>query len=204
MRLGEMESRSLPCRAGKATIEWYQPEGGIKEPFREKSVLHLPKYTDAELFRLQPNYNQFLFCLRSKTWFAGTDEKPFLVQLSDDAFRIFLNGRATGFYHNLLPTGLIDLAQQLEYRTQFGVPERQTYIRQGDIFALPLPLTWKDIETACFVRNGCGPTILSKPIQVFGTRHQLSFGHYLISSRILGRDLALVAEGTITARTTAK
>lgn len=199
MRLAEIRSGSMPNEAGLAVIDWFRPADGHREPTREGDVLHLPHYSDAELFRLQPNYTQFLFCLGDRTWFAGTDERPFLVRLNDHAYRRFLSKGPSGFYHGLMPGELIELAKQLGTRCQFGIPEKQTYIRQGDIFACSLPLTWKDIERACYVRHGTQLETASGPLTVFGTRHVLTFGSYLSDVHLLGRDLALVAEGTVVA-----
>jgi len=199
MRLAELKSGSRPSKAGLAVIDWFHPEDSRCEPTREEDVLHLPQYVDAELFRLQPNYNQFLFCLRERTWCAGTDERPFLVRLNDDAYRRFLSGGPGGFYHSLIPEGLTGLAKQVGTRCQFNVPERHTYVRQGDIFAYPLPFAWRDIERAYFVRSGKHLALASGALAIFGTRHTLTLGNYLQDVHLLGRDLTLVVEGTVVA-----
>lgn len=199
MRLAEMKAGSRPNKAGLALIDWYSPEGGQSVPSREGDVLHLPRYFDAELFRLQPHYNQFLYCLRERTWFAGTDERPFLVRLGDGSFMRFLNGGPNGFYHSLIPEGLVKLAKKAGTRCQFDIPERQTYVRQGDIFAYPLSLTWGEIRRAFYILRGNEMETASGALEIFGTRHSLAFGRYLQGTHLLGRDLALVVEGTVVA-----
>lgn len=199
MRLAELKTGTTPNKAGLATIDWFVPEDGRREPVREEDVLHLPRYVDAELFKLQPNYHQFLFCLEDRTWFGGTDEKPFLVRLNDNSFLGFLRKGSRGFYHDLIPEGLTKLAKQVGTRCQFDTPEKQTYARQGDIFAYPLPVTWRDIGEAYYTRHGTRLEVASGPLQIYGTRHMLTFGSYLTDTHLLGRDLALVAEGTVVA-----
>jgi len=159
----------VPKKAGKATLEWVNPhESPVREPTRDGDKILLPNYRDIEMFPLQKDWNQFLFAMgtnaesKVKLWFGGTDENPFLVRLNPTAYSHFLDGIGA-FYQHLIPSRMEVLVQG------WG----GNYVRQGDIFAYPLPWRWQTIERAVRVVTGEreGPRPVDQP--VFGTRHSL-------------------------------
>lgn len=190
MRLMELGT-NRPIRAGKAVLEYVKPDRlDTKVPFRKRTHIVLPDFSDLELLQLQEDWNQFLIVLQDAVWFGGTDENPFLVEMNRDCLQCFFRGGREGFYRDLVPTLITELVQE------FG----GEYIRQGDIFAWPVPFSWREIEKAHRIVYTKRLKMLgTQKQQVFGTRHTLVGKGFGSPLRLLGRDLQAVVEGTLTA-----
>lgn len=158
MLLTELKGRR-PRRAGKAVLEYAR---GTEWPFRQEGTIVLPERGDLQLYRLQPGWNQFIARFdHSTVWFGGTDENPFLVRIDDRPFSEYCRHGPSGFYKSLTPELPGD-----------------TYCRQGDIFATPIPFTWEEIVKAYKFIHGWAvePIEFKTDINgrgIFGTRHQL-------------------------------
>jgi hypothetical protein len=104
--------------------------------------------------------------LPRRAFFGGTDEQPFLVELRLPHLATLLAEGEPAFYESLKP----DAIKQME--AVFGP---QT-IRQGDIYAFPIPLNWNvlmRLQPRSERRNG----IRRSNGSIEGTRHHLSQGH---------------------------
>lgn len=166
MKLFEM--RRLPEKAGLATLEFADPRK-IYEPIRGAETIKLPADGEAEFFELHKG-EQFLFrhtdCYgKSQWWFGGTDERPFLVRLQQEAFRAFQNGGEPGFYEFLKPESTAQFEELFSTQAE----------RQGDIFAVPLPFSWEKLMrlTVLFVLEDKEPAQVKKE-SVLETRHTIT------------------------------
>lgn len=185
MRLFELAGKhgKLPARAGLARLEW--TDRRTNTPRRDGSTIILPLGADVEFFPLSKR-RQFLAHIwrgeqghqgwgptpeRAELYFGGTDEQPFLVQLQPEALQSLAQGE-DGFFEALKPVDvrLIENA--------YGQPA----VRQGDWFAVPLPLelslkimagvlvATREPETLNLVPTTNGGTPLNR------TRHNLNGG----------------------------
>jgi len=158
MLLAELRGRR-PKRAGKAFLEYVDR---CERPFRKGDTIVLPARGDLQLYRLQPGWNQFIVRFDYSTvWFGGTDENPFLVRISERPFNSYCDKGPVGFYESLIPALPVN-----------------TYKRQGDIFACPIPFTWEEIIKAYRFLHGWNvDTVRAKAGEngggLFGTRHHL-------------------------------
>ena len=120
------EIKDLPKKAGKAKIEW---DWSISTPKRDRKEIYLPENPTATFFHLKDE-TQFLFDSNGKTWFGGTDEEPFLVELDREALNKFIIGKGNEeiFYQSLVPQKIKDISVELN----------SPYKRQGDVFAARL------------------------------------------------------------------
>ncbi|MFZ2881784.1 MAG: hypothetical protein WA019_01800, partial [Candidatus Moraniibacteriota bacterium] len=125
----------------------------------------IPFRRECDFFQLLPNWEQFLIHYGQSYFFGGTDEKPFLVRIN--SMGSYINGGISSFYQSLIPESLNDLANQ------FGAKLK----RQGDIFALPLPWSLREIDSHYLFQTGRkiseGGIKEGKEIQLFGTRHRI-------------------------------
>lgn len=192
MRLFELEKR--PTKAGKAKLDY----GVVGEPSRVRRTIVIPNTPDLELFPLQDNWNQFLVITgrNRAVWFGGTDENPFLVAMDDDVLDNFFQRGSEGFYADLVPGVMTRL------RDMFQTP----WVRQGDVFAYPLPYSWDDLDKAFDICRGSKlgyKEVDARPaaVSVLGTRHRLCAGRFLAESvEILGLGVRVpVVEGRVEA-----
>ncbi len=176
MRLVTYDSKFRPERAGEAKLVF----GDFYEAKRQGDVITIPEGKNAVLLQ-DSTANLFLCLHEQRVYFGGTDEKPFLVRLHHDKWtfpdweRLWIEGKLLPY---LKPQSLIKLEASL------GMKGKS--VRQGDIWALPIPdTTWEGIIT---IANLFGlehePEFkLSKDYKVYGTRHCLK-GKYLETSTI--------------------
>lgn len=167
-----MEMKELPISAGKANIEWKE---GTFDPSRKNHTLFLPYREELEWYPLKEGL-QFLFrCgYRSQTisrsslgrerlvprvFFGGTDENPFLVEIHAHLLRIYLQYGEEAFYKALVPVPIL-VAKEISKRE---------YVRQGDIFACPVP--WLNFEREYKTRKDIQRFNVSASL--FMTRHTL-------------------------------
>lgn len=166
MRLFEMASR--PTEAGLAKLRFSSMEGGGRSlPLRERADIFLPDDPDLEFFPIKGGA-QFLLSRRGGRggyWFGGTDENPFLVELQAKLFLSFVTCGEEGFYADLKPQVVTRLEQELRVSAR----------RQGDIFAVPVPLSLETLRQASIILSREELQLESvESLHVFGTRHELT------------------------------
>lgn len=187
MRLFEM--KELPRAFGKARVNYVE---GISSPSRENNTINIPHDGYTELFPLRND--QFLLHRGSENWFGGTDENPFLVQLSERPFEAFIEGGILGpaHFYSILRWKEID---------QLASIVRRNWRRQGDIFAVPLNMGWKNLERCFRVASKEFAAEDCPDYPVFGTRHVLK-GKVVEQNnviRVYGIGTNVVASGVIVA-----
>lgn len=187
-------SHATPKSAGKAKIEFFEPKQNYYNgpnwiPTREKEEIRLPVRTDAEFYSLRKG-QQFIFRLAqaNEVYFGGTDEEPFLVRLDPTVFGYFRQGGEGAFFGALVPELVSDTCDK------FG----QKYRRQGDIFAVPVPMTWKSLRQATTLISDEAPVEVQDANRrsIFKTRH-LFTGHAMEGKLV--KSLGLFVEGLIEA-----
>lgn len=205
MKVAEMRKRGvLPERAGLARLQFGYDGCSRRPPFRQRDRIVLPDTPRAELFPLQKG-RQFLFqhqrpAFGDEIWFGGTDESPFLVQLTDEAFLIFEAEGEEEFYKELKPEVIAIFEKELKISAK----------RQGDIFALPIPYSWEDAGRFALFFLGldfwCGASFVGKPKankvrrrSIFGTRHRLTGKHMDFREKFIEPENLVFAEGTVEA-----
>ncbi len=143
MRLFEMGRR--PEKAGIVALRFGWLEGDPDElPFRKENLIVLPNGTGVEFFPLLDG-EQFLLRLEDdqdskELWLGGTDaeQRPFLIRLAERAFGILHLEGEEGFFAALKPDKVIRVEKEFAKES----------IRQGDVFATPIPFSWEDIAKA--------------------------------------------------------
>lgn len=188
----------IPKNAGKAKIEWVDP-GYDDRPSRKGNIICLPAHNKAEFYKLAWGV-QFLFVLPGRysnersLYFGGTDEEPFLVGLQPHLIDKYKEGGDKAFYNTLKPSIIGELEQEMRVESE----------RQGDIFAIPLPMSWEALimsQKFYAVTNG-GDEWEDEPTQVkakslFGTRHLFSGTELNVS--LEGRREVMVGQGIVEA-----
>ncbi len=122
------EMKDLPKTADKAILEW---DKRIARPRREREKISLPYDPLTMYFPLQGG-NQFLLSYNDdsnrRTWFGGTDEEPFLVEMESDVRSAYIqsHGSEKALYEHLVPENILRISQE----------NNVLYKRQGDIFAV--------------------------------------------------------------------
>ncbi|MDP3795139.1 MAG: hypothetical protein Q8R13_04415 [bacterium] len=194
MRLFEVERifGGLPKKAGVAVLEW--KKGG--EPARDGKTIYLPTYEEVQFFPLLDGV-QFLLQIprgeHARAFFGGTDEQPFLVELEPSVIAS-LRGGEEEFFNSIKPNGAKVLEEAFDTKA----------VRQGDWFAVPLPLSWKAT---------CGMTALVEhdpkviepsnekkhKIQLRGTRHDLFVDRYISMKGANRLECTLIGEGLLRA-----
>lgn len=163
MRLFEM--KTVPKKAGLAIIKFGRKDGVHKTlPFRENTDIVLPDDPELEFFPLMNGEQFLLHLVNGEDWFGGTDERPFLVRLDEEPFQAFREEGENSFYAALKPKVIT------EFERTFQVASK----RQGDIFAVPIPFTWNEIQAASLLCLGTKQepqSVKSQPM--FETRHKL-------------------------------
>src|SRR3989338_2608130 len=132
MRLFEVEQKfgGLPKKAGVAVLDWKDGE-----PTRDGKTINLPAYEEVQFFPLLDGVQLLLQIPRGervRAFFGGTDEQPFLVELEPSVIVSLRNGE-DGFFNAIKPNGAKVLEEAFDTKA----------VRQGDWFAVPLPLSWK-------------------------------------------------------------
>ncbi len=168
MKVGAMaEKGALPKRAGEAVISF--EEVAFFTPGREGETIFLPPHPNGDFFSLREGTN-FLFEDNEKgVWFGGTDENAFLVALEHEAIQIFKEGGEEGFYNALKPDSIAFWEKKTGLKAK----------RQGDIWAIRLPYSWKDITNVLAMVLRLEGDCSLDPAEVFGyeifeTRHRLT------------------------------
>lgn len=210
MKVFLKQDGELPSVAGLAKLRY----ADVKEPVRKSDIITLPE-EGWNIYQLNNDFSQFLalktmpeehdfrYTPPRKAWFGGTDERPFLVELSDicqldsddddeidegDWVKVWQSGR---FYETIKPEIIH------KYEKRFG---KDQTVRQGDMFCYPLPIQdWnkllcllESVKSQHFLRAGISynsktdkglspyPTILDYPKKIYETRHTLT-GYYVHS-----------------------
>ena len=192
MRLIELGDKR-PIAAGKAKLEYKSikdlcTEG--KYPHRDGNLIVLPYEASLELFSLQEHWNQFLVSAYGELWFGGTDENPFLVRMDPRALKEYLMGGPEHFYESIIPQRIIELSRIVG----------KEYVRQGDIFALPMDFDWETLSKAYSLLSGKElPMVKCKDEQVFETRHTLTGQRTELRVKVHGVEGLNLAEGKVAA-----
>lgn len=190
MRLFELDS--LPKKAGMATLTWSER---ALIASREEGDIKLPLDDNVQFFPLQRGV-QFLIATPDingrnapRLFFGGTDERPFLVEMNLDVLLGLKKGEA-GFYDAIKPEGAKFCEEKFGTKT----------IRQGDWFAVPIPLNWDAVHglLGLFHRNHKIVANKEKGISIGGTRHLLIEGQ-LVSMNQNYLVCAGIAEGLLRA-----
>ena len=194
MRLFELNP--LPKKAGVAVLSW-----GKGLPRREGEEITLPEDEEVQYFPLRRG-EQFLIVALQKgeygrqdqrLYFGGTDERPFLVEMQPQVLLAPKKGER-GFYDAIKPEG----AKFCEEK--FGTKA----VRQGDWFAVPIPLNWDSVHglLGLFSEDHKIVTKKEKGIPVGGTRHLLiagqcvAFAYNHLGCTIIGEGLLRAPDHT--------
>lgn len=193
MRLFEVEQKlgGLPKKAGVAVLDW---KGG--DPTRDGKTIKLPAHEEVQFFPLLDG-EQFLLQIpgreRARAFFGGTDEQPFLVELEPSVI-VSLRGGEDGFFNAIKPNGAKVLEEAFDTKA----------VRQGDWFAVPLPLSWKATRgIAALVEYD--PKVIEpsnekeRKVQLRGTRHNLLVDRYINMRGDNHLRCTLVGEGLLKA-----
>lgn len=172
-------------------------------PQRVGAEIRFPfEFDEAEMHSLMDG-QQFLLVESDsrRPYFGGTDEAPFMVRLDTVHLQNFELGGETAFYDGLKPE------KTKGYEEMFGT----SAVRQGDIWAVPVPMSW-DKLCGYYRRTTGGQRglrICTGRRDILRTRHTID-GRWVKGkprfpfddSRHRGRYLRIsdmVAEGTMTA-----
>jgi len=190
MRLFELDS--LPKKAGVATLVWNER---AQIASREEGEITLPHDDNVQFFPLQRG-EQFLVAVpdnnrRSeiRLFFGGTDERPFLVEMNPNALLGLKKGES-GFYKFIKPDGAKFCEEKFGTKT----------LRQGDWFAVPIPLSWNAVHglLGLFCQEHKTVTKKEKGISIGGTRHLLIEGQ-LVTMDYNHHNCTGIAEGLLRA-----
>ena len=172
MRYMEMQG-DLPKKAGAATLDFYEPEsGGVRNVYRKDDVIHLPAFSDLEMFPLVPDWTTFLAIQggwaaggdKQQVFFGGTDENPFLVRMDSTVLSGFYEGGPGRFFEAIRPREITELETKLKRKAR----------RQGDIFALDVGYSWDELTHAADVLGGVQLQVKELPaMELLQTRHVL-------------------------------
>lgn len=171
MRLFELEQKfgSLPDKAGVAVLDW-----GKDWPTRDGKTIKLPAYTETQFFPLRDGA-QFLLQIPgrdcARVFFGGTDEQPFLVELDSNVV-VSLHIGEEEFFNVIKPNGVKVLEGAFDTKA----------VRQGDWFAVPIPLSWK-VTCGMIALVDSDPTVIEPSNEEERKVHLLETRHSLISER---------------------
>lgn len=183
-------SRSATCWCGEEVLEgWeYCSQCGFRI---ERSCIDAVPL--GQLYPLMDDFEQFLYMQKGDpfkdVWFGGTDEAPFLVQMSSAVIDAH---RREDFYGYIIPGSMLTLTRK------WG----GSWKRQGDIFAYPLPFSWEELKGIGNFNKANGLQVLDTSLlpvkgeRVFQTRHILE-GKWC--NLMLGGRSMTIAEGIIKA-----
>ena len=132
-------------KAGLATLRYAE----VKFPSRKGDVITLPD-RGWDIFQILPDFSQFLllkseaeesdsrYTEHRKAWFGGTDEQPFLVELTENAD---LGDGASGAWLDVWKRDKFFEAIKPEiigrFEKHYG---KEKTLRQGDMFCYPMPI----------------------------------------------------------------
>jgi hypothetical protein len=186
VKLKEMKRK--PKKAGVAEIQFEEYRIHVE---LIGNVIHLPSWEENDFFRLKKG-KQFLFVQKGTLdsyWFGGTDENPFVVEITKEAFQAFEKGGEKAFYDFLKP----EVIKKLEKKNK-----RVEAKRQGDIWAFPVPfVTLEGLEFLDDMLDLDYYTFETdeKSVSVLGTRHTID-GNYMDFEGSY-RNYRALAQGTL-------
>ncbi len=189
MLLSEIRS-TFPRKAGEATLV-LDPE--TMTPSRDGATITIPDIPGVEFFPLKRGRQFLLRASDGRCWFGGTDEAPFLTQVAAQAYRMFQENGAKGFFAALKPRNIAKLERLFGARAG----------RQGDIWYLPFAPSWPAvkkflaIDTALFRSDSQQyETWKVRRAFVFGTNHRIT--GMMCDDHPMNNDI-LIASGTLEA-----
>jgi len=163
------ENGQFPERAGAAELRIQCSNARGHQVEREGSLITIRTGWDARFhpldqgrqFLLRGSFNRgpVSFCE-----FGGTDENPFVARLDREAYHGLLEDGESAFYESLRPPRFKAMEKAFKV----------TALRQGDIWAIKIPMDWKDVVNASLVNFGFKPLRDSGDShRIFNTRHTL-------------------------------
>lgn len=186
-------------KAGLALLE----NKDVKLPSRNGATITVPK-SGWDMFQLLPDFSQFLllkskeeesdsrYAEHKKAWFGGTDEQPFLVELTGNAdlgdgrCGAWLEVWKAGKFFEALKPGIISRFEEC-----YG---KEKTLRQGDMFCYPMPIQdWdkllcvlESVETLHFM-EGCKPNGAYGSSRLYGTRHYIDGDVAIWGDNVIGK-----------------
>lgn len=195
MKLFEMTQR--PQKAGAALLQFRRGAS----PKREGDTIILPDDPELEFFSLKDG-QQFLLRVYEAMfaggrvtgcWFGGTEHQPFVVKITDVAFAAFRIDGEDGFFDYLKPAAVKQCEELFTVKTK----------RQGDLFAVPIPYSWDQLNQALALCHGTGLGTDGQPPKdvtdspLINTRHKLTGRR--VFARVFGNNSTIIGTGIITA-----
>lgn len=165
-------------------------------PRRKGADIFLPRNPYSDFFPLKGG-EQFLYTFRDipvsrvpTIYFGGTDENPFLVRLHGGPLEAYEKGGEDAFFDFLKPREIRRLEQRLHVIAK----------RQGDIFAMPLPFDWPDVDLITAVVRGY-PSIQGPAEDDVSIRHLFDTRHTMdgLASTLDPSRTRILGQGIITA-----
>jgi len=153
-----------PCTFGVAELRFERLSLERRIGRRGDTIFFPPEWVQTEVYPIQDG-EQFLLAEQERTFFGGTDEQPFVVELEPEHLERFRSGGETAFYSGLRPPNLV------KYESLLGTKA----VRQGDIWALSFGVSWEELKLNWDRSSGCRQTlgVVESSTKVFRTRHTL-------------------------------
>lgn len=153
MKVLEVVKR-LPEKAGEVELFYTEKEG---KPEREDKKIVIPLTLDTEIFPLT-NELQVLIVSDDEVYFGGTDDSPertpFLVEIEESLLTTYSTEGENAFYDALVPPLIKFFAshpknpfRQEQPELFNNMPSHEYKMRQGDIFATPMPYDKEELRT---------------------------------------------------------
>lgn len=210
MKSINLEKMKFPQIVGPAEIRITK----TYPPFCRGNKIFLSDGPSPEFFWLA-NKTQFLFRVYDThkayetgkdIWWGGIDESgadkniTFLTRMRHEAYKILMEKGEKGFFKALMPIII------REWQRRFGYLELQ---RQGDIWAIPIGMSFEELCKVFFIVNGKEVILERVKDRIFGTRHKINGSWlrryreaniYFIETDI-GPDCFMVCQGVLSSPT---
>jgi len=191
IQVGKQDVHALPAFAGSVPLRWSKL---CRKPRLHKGSIILPLRPWGVFYPLQSG-EKFVFLESTDAeslFFGGVDESPFLSELVDDegilGSVLFRGKDGSLFFKQLIPREIT------KNEKIFGTKA----VRQGDWFAVPIPLSW---DRLLVIRQTVEPDfslriVRRKRIRLDPTRHFLCNARF-IHSRVSFPSSVLIGEGEL-------
>lgn len=162
----------------------------VSVPRRDNDKIIFPRAPLADIFPLKKR-KQFLYHNQGTFFFGGTDERPFLVQLSQNIYYPFQKDSEEGFFAALKPESIRIAETYLNRKTR----------RQGDFFAVPMGMSWKNVIRAVEFGSGKRYSVveIGRDSMLMDTRHRVEGKGINLPFNLFGKLFPLVFEGVLSA-----
>ena len=198
MRLHYQQDGELK-KAGLATLKYDK----VKSPSRKGNIITIPD-NGWDIFQLLPDFSEFLllksepeesdsrYTEHRKAWFGGTDEQPFLVELTENAnmsegeCKDWLEVWKCGEFFDSIKPEIIG-----RFEKHYG---KEKTLRQGDMFCYPMPIQdWdkllcvlESVATLHFMK-ACKPNGFYGSSQLYKTRHYIDGDVAIWGDNVVGK-----------------